>query len=222
MCLFSYNVNVISTKVLIEDTVCLLLETGPPFFAVIWATRISSRLQGKPSFLSYFSIWVYSVGQALYRLSYYQVKKLACCKKKSSPDNGPVDMSVRWSWIFKIQYIKLSFIGDLKVKCLIFLMIWKFCWMLLGRRKRKIRGRHEGEEGNSRSQNSHGNNCSYYYLLPKVTKTKARKICTTLHLWASSFYILIFLSILDEREWTPSKRRSKQRPWNTSQESRIW
>ena len=55
MCLFSYNVvkstflsvNVISTKVLIEDTVCLLLETGPPFFAVIRATRISSRLQGK-------------------------------------------------------------------------------------------------------------------------------------------------------------------------------
>ena len=55
MCLFSYNVvkstflsvNVISTKVLIEDTVCLLLETGPPFFAVIRATRMSSLLQGK-------------------------------------------------------------------------------------------------------------------------------------------------------------------------------
>lgn len=41
------SVNVISTKVLMEDTVCLLLETGPLFFAVIRATRISSRLQGK-------------------------------------------------------------------------------------------------------------------------------------------------------------------------------
>ena len=33
---------------------------------------------------------------------------------------------------------------------------------------------------------------SYYYVLPKVTKTKARKICTTLHLRTSSFFILFF------------------------------
>ena len=36
----------------------VLLETGPPFYAVIQATRRSSRLQGKgstaPLFLSYF------------------------------------------------------------------------------------------------------------------------------------------------------------------------
>ena len=119
MCLFSYNVvkstflsvNVISTKVLIEDTVCLLLETGPPFFAVIRATQIFSRLQGKGN------TFIYQLFLDLYRLSYFQVKKLACCEKKSSPDNGPVDMSVRWNWIFKIQSMKLSFIGNLKVKC---------------------------------------------------------------------------------------------------------
>ena len=35
--------------ILIEDIVCLLLETGLPFFVVIRATRISSRLQGKGS-----------------------------------------------------------------------------------------------------------------------------------------------------------------------------
>lgn len=162
-----------------------------------------------------------SVGQALYRLSCYQVKKLAGCWKKADLTTDP-SICLWGYWIFKIQSMKLSFIGNLKVKCLIFLMIWKFSWMFLGRRKRKIRGGHEGEEGNSRSQDSHGNNCSYHYVLPKVTETKARIVCTTLHLWASSFSILIFLSILDEREWTPSKRRSKQRPWNTSQESRIW
>ena len=132
-----------------------------------------------------------SVGQALYRLSCYQVKKLAGCWKKAHLTTDP--STCLWGyWIFKIQSMKLSFTGNLKVKCLIFLMIWKFSWMFLGRRKRKIRGRHEGEEGNSRSQNSHGNNCSYYYVLPKVTKTKARKICTTLHLWTSSFFILFF------------------------------
>ena len=44
------SVNVFSTKVLIGDTILrLLMETGPPFYVVIRATRRSSRLQGKGS-----------------------------------------------------------------------------------------------------------------------------------------------------------------------------
>ena len=45
------SVNVFSTKVLIGDTIFLrlLMETGPPFYVVIRATRRSSRLQGKGS-----------------------------------------------------------------------------------------------------------------------------------------------------------------------------
>lgn len=164
---------------------------------------------------------MYSVGQALYRLSYYQVTKLAGCWKKAHLTTDP-SICLWGYWIFKIQSMKLSFIGNLKVKCLIFFMIWKFSWMFLGRRKRKIRGRHEGEEGNSRSQNSHGNNCSYYYVLPKVTKTKARKYVRLFIFEHLHFLSFSFFSFLDEREWTPNKRRSKQRPWNTSQESRIW
>ena len=45
-----FIVNVFSTKVLIGDTIFLrLIETGPPFYVVIRATRRSSRLQGKGS-----------------------------------------------------------------------------------------------------------------------------------------------------------------------------
>ena len=45
------SVNVFSTKALIGDTFLLrlLLETGPPFYVVIRATRRSSHLQGKGS-----------------------------------------------------------------------------------------------------------------------------------------------------------------------------
>ena len=41
------SVNVFSTKVLIGTR--LLMETGPPFYVVIRATRRSSRLQDKGS-----------------------------------------------------------------------------------------------------------------------------------------------------------------------------
>ena len=41
------EIDVFSTKVLIEDNILsLLLETGPPFYVVIRATRSSGRLQG--------------------------------------------------------------------------------------------------------------------------------------------------------------------------------
>ena len=45
------SVDVFSTKVLIRDTIFLLLqlETGPPFYVVIRATRRSSLLQCKGS-----------------------------------------------------------------------------------------------------------------------------------------------------------------------------
>ena len=45
------SVNVFSTKVLIGDTIFLrlLMETGPPFYMVIRAARMSGRLQGKGS-----------------------------------------------------------------------------------------------------------------------------------------------------------------------------
>ena len=45
------SVNVFSTKVLIGDTIFLrlLMETGPPFYVVIRATRRSSLLQCKGS-----------------------------------------------------------------------------------------------------------------------------------------------------------------------------
>ena len=50
--------NVFRTKVLIGETTFTspaLLETGPPFYVVIWATRGSSHLQGKGStFISQF------------------------------------------------------------------------------------------------------------------------------------------------------------------------
>ena len=45
-------VNLFSTKALIGDTIrflCFLLETGPPFYMVIRATRRSSHFQGKGS-----------------------------------------------------------------------------------------------------------------------------------------------------------------------------
>ena len=95
------SVNVISTKVLIEDTVCLLLETGPLFFAVIRATRISSRLQGKWStFISQLFLdlsvqcsWQCRSGALPTEL--LSSKETCRLLKKSSPDNGPIDMSVR-------------------------------------------------------------------------------------------------------------------------------
>ena len=40
------SVNVLSTKVLIEVTILISLETGPPFYVVM---QLSSRLQGKGS-----------------------------------------------------------------------------------------------------------------------------------------------------------------------------
>ena len=45
------SVDVFNTKVLIRDTIFLrlLLETGPPFYVVIRATRRSTRLRGKGS-----------------------------------------------------------------------------------------------------------------------------------------------------------------------------
>ena len=44
------SVNVVSAKVLIEDTILrLVLETGSPFYEVILSSRKSSRLQGKGS-----------------------------------------------------------------------------------------------------------------------------------------------------------------------------
>ena len=45
------SVDVFSTKVLIRDTIFLLLqlETGPPFYVVIRATRRSTRLRDKGS-----------------------------------------------------------------------------------------------------------------------------------------------------------------------------
>ena len=45
------SVDVFSTKVLIRDTIFLrlLLETGPPSYVVIRATRRSTRLRGKGS-----------------------------------------------------------------------------------------------------------------------------------------------------------------------------
>ena len=45
------SVNVFSMKVLIGDTIflCLLLETGLPFYMVIQARLRSTRLQGKGS-----------------------------------------------------------------------------------------------------------------------------------------------------------------------------
>ena len=50
--------NVFRTKVLIGETTFTspaLLDTGPPFYVVIWATRGSSHLQGKGStFISQF------------------------------------------------------------------------------------------------------------------------------------------------------------------------
>ena len=48
---FYLSVNVFSTKVLIGDTIFLrlLMETGPPFYVVIRATRKSRRLQCKGS-----------------------------------------------------------------------------------------------------------------------------------------------------------------------------
>ena len=48
-CTFYFNVTVFSTKVLIWDTIFLrlLLETGPPFYMVIWVYP----LQGKGSTL---------------------------------------------------------------------------------------------------------------------------------------------------------------------------
>ena len=52
------SVDVFSTKVLIRDTIFLrfLLETGPPSYVVIRATRRSTLCGAKevPSFLSYF------------------------------------------------------------------------------------------------------------------------------------------------------------------------
>ena len=48
------SVNVFSTKVLIiigDNILRFLLETGPPFYEVIWVTRRSSCLQGKGSTL---------------------------------------------------------------------------------------------------------------------------------------------------------------------------
>ena len=48
---FYLSVNVFSTKVLVGDTYILRpqLETGPPFYVVIRATRRSSLLQCKGS-----------------------------------------------------------------------------------------------------------------------------------------------------------------------------
>ena len=49
---FYLSINVFSTKVLIgEDTIFLrlLMETGPPFYVVIRATRRSRRLQCRGS-----------------------------------------------------------------------------------------------------------------------------------------------------------------------------
>ena len=45
------SVDIFSTKVLIKDTIFLrlLLETGPPSYVVIRATRRSTCLQGKGS-----------------------------------------------------------------------------------------------------------------------------------------------------------------------------
>ena len=40
-----FGVNVFSMEALTGDTI--IMETGPPFYVVIWATQTSSRLQGK-------------------------------------------------------------------------------------------------------------------------------------------------------------------------------
>ena len=56
-CTFYWSVNVFSTKVLIGDTILrLLMETGPPFYVVIRATRRLAVCSAKeePSFLSHF------------------------------------------------------------------------------------------------------------------------------------------------------------------------